>query len=241
MQDPSGSNNFQPTRWSLVMRARGDGVVARRALEELCQAYWFPLYAWCRSKGLTPQDAEDMVQGFFLQVIEKDLFSRADATQGTLRTFLITAIQRYVRDEREKHAAQKRGGGKVVSFDFLEAEHWYAENQMAGESPEHEFDRRWALTVLENAMRRLQNDFSAKGRGEQYTAMRPFLTGECDASASQAVADQLSMTSNAFNVALHRLRGKFRDALRAEVVEIQADGADIDGEIRHLMQALARQ
>jgi RNA polymerase sigma-70 factor (ECF subfamily) len=241
MNHPATSHDrerFQPTRWSLVLRARGEGSAARRALGELCQAYWFPLYSWCRRGGLSPQDAEDMVQGFFLSVLEKQLFDLADASRGKLRTFLLTALKRHVRDEREKHHAIKRGGGKVVSFDALEAEQWYAVSHIDGETPEHEFDRRWALTVLENTVQRLQRESAGKGRGDSFAAMRPFLTAEGDADAYQAAAAPLGMSANTFKVAVHRLRGKFRDALRAEVAETQPDGADVDEEIRHLMQAL---
>lgn len=235
MGDPQ---QFQPTRWSLVLRARGEDPAARNAMGELCHAYWFPLYAWCRRCGLAPPDAEDMVQGFFLQVMEKQLFDLADASRGKLRTFLLTALKRHIRDQQEKHHALKRGGGKVVSFDALVAEEWYAGSHMEGESPEHEYDRHWALSVLENTMQHLQREFAEKGRADAFSAMRPFLTEEGDAETYHSAARPLGMSDNAFKVAVHRLRGKFRDALRTEVAATQEDDGNVDEEIRHLMRAL---
>lgn len=220
------------------MQARGQGVEARRAMEDLCGAYWFPLYAWCRRFGLTAADAEDMVQGFFVEVLEKDLFAAADASRGKLRTFLLTALQRHVRDEQGKARAMRRGGGKVVSFDGSEAEAWYAGEQIEGESAEHLFDRQWALTVLDQAVRRLETDAAARGKAEAFAAMRPFLTGEGSAADYDDAGRPLGMNAGSFKVAVHRLRAKFREALRAEVAEAQPPDAGIDEEIAYLLKVL---
>ena len=229
---------FSATRWTLVMKAKGEGESARRALEDLCAIYWFPLYAWCRRRGMFAADAEDMVQGFFLQVLEKRLFESADAQRGKLRTFLLTALQRHVRDETGKALAQRRGGGKVVSFDSVEAEEWYAAEEVQGESPESMYDRQWALTVLDQSIRRLEEKWKERGKAEAFHAMRPFLTDEGDAIAYEKAASAIGMTGGAFKVAVHRLRSKFKEVLRGEVAETQLDGADVDGEINYLMMAL---
>ncbi|MCW1921057.1 sigma-70 family RNA polymerase sigma factor [Luteolibacter arcticus] len=234
MSDPQ----FRLTRWSLVLRARGDGDEAHRAMGELCEAYWFPLYAWCRRSGLAAAEAEDLVQGFFLRVIEKDLFAAADASRGKLRTFLLTALQRHVRDEQGKARAERRGGGRVVSFDAVEAEAWYAGESIDGESADQMFDRQWALTVLDQAIGRLEQEAAGRGKGEAFGALRPFLTREGSAAEYERCATPLGMNGGSFKVAVHRLRAKFRDALRAEVAETQPDGEGVDAEIRHLMNVL---
>lgn len=236
--DPS-PQQFRPTRWSLVIQARGEGEAARRALSDLCQTYWFPLYAWCRRSGLAAADAEDMVQGFFLRVLEKRLFDSADATRGKLRTFLLTALQRYVKDERNKAQALRRGGGKVVSFDAVEAEEWYKADREDGENPDHYFDRQWAITVLDHAMERLERQSASRGKPGAFAAMRPFLTNEGSVAEYETAGRGLGMSAGAFKVAVHRLRLKFRDALRAEVAETQPEESSVDEEISYLMRVLA--
>jgi DNA-directed RNA polymerase specialized sigma24 family protein len=238
MPEAPSPSPFRETRWSLVLRARGEGEDARSALEDLCLAYWFPLYAWCRRYGLPAADAEDMVQGFFLQVIEKRLFERADATRGKLRSFLLTGLQRHVKDEQGKARAVRRGGGNVLSFDATEAEAWYEQEYHEGESADHMYDRQWALTLLERAIRRLEVDAVQRGKEEAFVAMRPFLQADGDVAAYEAAALPLGMNGGSFKVAVHRLRGKFRDALRGEVADTQQDGAVVDGEIEYLMAVL---
>jgi RNA polymerase sigma factor (sigma-70 family) len=230
--------NFQPTRWSLVIQSRGEGEQARRALEDLCRAYWFPLYAWGRRFGASPEDAEDFVQGFFVQVINKQLFSEADRDMGKLRTFLLTAFSRHVYQEQRKAARQKRGGGQVISFDAMEAEEWYTHEKVEGESPDQMFDRQWALTLLDHALGRIESQAAAKGKAAEFEAMRPFLTGEAAEGEHQRVAERLGMSMGAFKVAMHRLRGKFREALRHEVRETQPGGSNVEEEMAYLLQVL---
>ena len=235
----SPSPAFHPTRWSLVLQTRGHGEPARRALEDLCQAYWFPLYAWSRRFGASPSDAEDYVQGFFVQVLQKDLFAKVDPGQGRLRTFMLTAFRRHVHDEQRKEARIKRGGGNILSFDALEAEAWYEAEQVAGESPDHMFDREWALTVLDQAMLALEKHAAAAGKEAAFAVMRPLLQRDGDAAQYEEAARSLNMTANAFKVAVHRLRHRFREALRAEVAATQAEGESVDEEMGYLMQVLS--
>ncbi len=229
---------FHPTRWSLVLQSRGDGERARVALEDLCQAYWFPLYAWSRRFGASPSDAEDYVQGFFVQVLEKRLFADADPAKGKLRTFMLTAFRRHVHDEQRKQARLKRGGGSLVSFDAAQAESWYEAEQVAGESPDHMFDREWALTVLDQAMRALEEWADEAGKVAPFAAMRPFLQQDGDATQYEDAGRSLGMSANAFKVAVHRLRHRFRDALRTEVAATQAEGESVDEEMSYLMRVL---
>lgn len=239
MIDSSTTPSFQATRWSMVLRARGDGPVARRALEDLCGIYWFPLYAWCRSRGYHSHDAEDLIQGFFLKIIQSHLFDVVDPSRGKLRTFLLTALQRYIRDEADKASASKRGGGKVISIDPATAEAYYTSSLISGESPEQAYDRQWALTVLDYALGTMEKEAIAHGRHVQFTAMRRFLTEEGDMEAYAIAATAIGMTSTAFKVAVHRLRGRFRESLRAVVSDTQPEDCNPEEEIAYLARMLA--
>ncbi len=230
---------FKPTRWSLVLQSQGQGELAARALGDLCQAYWFPLYSWSRRYGASPEDAEDYVQGFFVQVLTKQLFAAADPSLGKLRTFMLTAFRRHVHDEQRKEARQKRGGGNIISFDAAEAEAWYEVEQIEGESADHMYDRQWALTVLDQALASVEQHVRARGKAAEFAVMRPFLTGEGGADDYAAAGEKLGMSANTFKVAVHRLRARFREALRSAVAETQPDGASVDEEMGYLMQVLA--
>ena len=231
---------FKPTRWSLVLQSQGQDERAKRALEELCGAYWFPLYAWSRRFGASPSDAEDYVQGFFVQVIQKQLFAAANPELGKLRTFMLTAFRRHVNDEQRKEGRQKRGGGQVVSFDAAEAEAWYEVEQIEGESADHMFDRQWALTVLDQALAKLEQQAEAKGKKGDFALLRPFLTGEAEAADYEKTGREAGMSANTFKVAVHRLRARFREALRREIAETQPADANVDDEMIYLMQVLNR-
>jgi DNA-directed RNA polymerase specialized sigma24 family protein len=236
---PNGDDaRFRATRWSLVLQTREGGEKGERALEELCAAYWFPLYAWCRRFGLNAADAEDMVQGFFLKAVEKGLFSSADAERGKLRTFLLTALRRHVKDEQGKSTAARRGGGRVISFDSVAAEEWYAVECVDGESPDHMYDRQWALTLLDQAVGRLESDALRRGKSVVFGAIRPFLSGEGGATDCESAARATGMSAGAFKVAVHRYRGRFREALRNEVASTQADDVDAEAELGYLMEVL---
>lgn len=236
---PGSAASFQPTRWSLVLRSQGQDARADRALAELCQAYWFPLYAWARRFGIAAADAEDHVQGFFVHVITKRLFAEADPSLGRLRSFLLTAFRRYVQDVHRKEHAQRRGGGtQTISFDAAEAEEWYEKECLADESADHMFDRQWALTVLDRAMERLEAHAESRGKGDEFRVLRPLISEEPSEAKVQHAAKALGMTENACRVAQHRLRGRFRDALRAEIAETQPEGASVDDEMAYLFQVL---
>ncbi len=220
------------------MQSLGQDEKAKRALEELCAAYWFPLYAWSRRCGAPPSDAEDYVQGFFVQVLQKQLFGAANPELGKLRTFMLTAFRRHVNDEQRKESRQKRGGGQIVSFDAAEAEAWYEVEQIDGESADHLFDRQWALTVLDQAMSKLEQQAAAKSKSAEFAILRPFLIGGDEAADYEKAGREAGMSANAFKVAVHRLRARFREALRREVAETQPADANVDEEMGYLMQVL---
>lgn len=229
---------FAPTRWSLVLQARGDGETAHAALEKLCATYWYPIYAWARRSGLGANDAEDAVQGFFAAVLHQRLFDRADSERGRLRTFLLTVFRRHLRDEQTKAGAERRGGGRVISFDAAEAEGWFLETPASEETPEHFFDRQWALTVLECALGRVEAAYANRGKSAEFGALRPFLTASGSEADYTAAGLAVGLGGGAFKVALHRLRERFRHALREEVRETQPDDSSVDEEMAHLLRVL---
>lgn len=236
---PSDCNpKFQPTRWSMVLLAGGKSPEALRALEDLCSMYWFPLYAWCRARRHTPADAEDFIQGFFLKVIDKNFFSSAKEDRGKLRTYLLTALQRHIRDEQNKQQSARRGGGRVINIDPTLAEATYSHSLIEGETPETAYDRQWALTVLDLAIGTLQKEATARGKSSAFAIMRRFLTDEGDADSYNRAAAELNMSAGAFKVAVHRLRSRFREALRSVVTETQPNDIDPDEEISYLASLL---
>ena len=230
---------FTPTRWTLVLAARGvDERVSVRALTELCDTYWYPLYAFARRQSLTPEDAEDAVQDFFARVLQQDLFAAADRSLGKLRTFLITVFARDLADARKAATRQKRGCGRpLLSLDAANAEERFAA-EPHGSSPETEFQRQWALLVLDAAMARTEKDFAESGRSSQFVALRPFLTSE---GSYDELCSALKITPAAARQAVRRMRAQFAAALRREIADTleRPTESEIDAELRALRRALA--
>lgn len=239
MAAPASNAPFPATKWSIVLTSGRGNAKGEQALAELCQAYWLPLYTFARRSGQAPADAEDLVQGFLAKAVVDELFSRADAGRGKLRTFLLTAFRRYARDERDKAFAEKRGAGGVVSLDLIEAERWYAvEEESPGVSPEEAYDRQWAITLLERTCERLRADCAHRGKADEFEALRPFLTTNANTSDYEAIGSRLGMKPDTVKVAVHRLRARFGATLREEVRDTHADDDDVDEELRHLIRLL---
>lgn len=239
MTAPASNAPFPATKWSVVLNSGRGNAKGEQALAELCQAYWLPLYTFARRSGQAPSDAEDLVQGFLTKAVVDELFSRADAGRGKLRTFLLTAFRRYAKDEQIKANAGKRGGGALVSLEGIEAEHWYAAAGEGGDdSPEAAYDRQWALTLLERTCDRLRADCESRGKVAEFDALRPFLTTNAGAADYERLGAHLGMKPDTVKVSVHRLRARFGGLLREEVRETHADDSDVDAELRHLIQLL---
>lgn len=232
--DPPGSPRFATTRWSMVVAAAdSDPLAARAALSDLCRAYWFPLYADARRRGATSADAADLVQGFFAELIEKDWVAAADPDLGRFRTFLLVAFRRHVGHERDKARAAKRGGGAVVSLDVTTAESRLSLEPADTRTPERAFERRFALTLLARVLERVR----AERPGD--ADLLPFVGGPGEARPYAEIAAARGVSEGAVKVAVHRLRDRWRETLREEVLATVADEADVDDEIRHLRDVLA--
>lgn len=239
----SGGSRFAATRWSVVLAAGEwrDGGAGRRAMEELARIYWFPLYAFLRRRGELAAQAEDLVQGFFARVLEKNALEQVDQAKGRFRSFLLTALKNYAANERERSQAQKRGGGQaVLAIDAAQAEARYAAEPVDDLTPERVFERRWALTVLEQALGRVRQEYKEHGRDELFAALEHLLTGQTDGEAGHydQIAARLGMTAGAVKVASHRLRRRYRELLRDEIGQTVGDRAMVDEEIRQLLTNL---
>lgn len=238
-----GPRAFPPTRWSLVLAAReGPTTEAADALEAVCRAYWYPLYAYARRCGNAPHDAQDLTQEFFRLLLEKRWLDQADRAKGRLRTFLITALKHYMTKEWRHRTAQKRGGGQAcLPIDTAFAESRYAAAPGdASTAADELFDRQWALTLLQLALARLEAEYTRAGRADDFAVLKPFLAVSHAALDPRAAAAQLGITEGHARVAVHRLRKRFRELYREEIAQTLPDATDLDAELRHLATALAR-
>jgi DNA-directed RNA polymerase specialized sigma24 family protein len=233
-------SDFPTTRWTLVAAAGAvDSLNSRRALGWLCEAYWYPLYAYARRRGDSPEQAQDHTQEFFARFLERDYFDRADRERGRFRSFLLTSFNYYLCDDAGRALAQKRGGGVApLPFEFSSGEERYVNEPGHAETPERIYERRWAYTLLDRTVARLRTEFSVQGRLDYFTKLESCLRGESEMPYVD-LARQLETTEAALKVAIHRLRRRYRTLLRDEIAEIVADPADIDSELRYLIAALA--
>jgi RNA polymerase sigma-70 factor (ECF subfamily) len=240
MNDPSGPREFATTHWSLVVAAKPDEASqtdARKALEELCRAYWYPLYAFVRDRGYSSTDAQDLTQSFFTRIIETGGFASADPGRGRFRSYLLGAMKHFLANEWHRAQAQKRGGGVTfLELDALAPEARYDLEPAQPPDPDASFDRQWAQESIARAMDKLRAEFEAGGKGELFEAIRESLTGEEPARSETAA--RLGMTEGAVKVAVHRLRKRYRQILRAEIAETVSDPSDVDDEMHYLVAAL---
>ncbi|MCC7377676.1 MAG: sigma-70 family RNA polymerase sigma factor [Verrucomicrobiales bacterium] len=237
-----GGAEFLTTNWSDVVAA-GD-VTSPRSLEalgDLCRRYWYPLYAYVRGCGFSEEDAKDTTQAFFEYVVETNLVGRADATRGRFRWFVLKSLQNFLRNRIAATGALKRGGGtEWISWDAVEAEQQFLSDQVDESRPEDLFDLAWARSTLGSAYRRLSEEFNASGRAWLFEQLKPGLTSGSALPCYEGIARQLGISVSAVKVAMHRLRQRFRQLVRAEVESSVSNPAEIDDEFRHLIELLAR-
>lgn len=230
------SPRFATTQWSIVLAAgHGGDTHARQALETLCNAYWYPLYAYARRRGYDPDRARDVTQAFFTDLLEREALRGLDPAKGRFRAFLLASIRHFFAHERDREQAAKRGGdAHTVSLDAGEAERRFDLEPQADLTPEQVFERRWGLTVMERAMARLKTQIESSGRPEIFAVLKPYLTGADNASYCE-VAAGLSMNVGAVKVAVHRLRQSYGKLLRQEIAETLVDPSEVDAELRYLL------
>ncbi len=214
--------------------------MAGAALETLCRTYWYPLYAYVRRRGYSEHDAEDLIQGFFTVLLKRQALENVTPGRGKFRSFLLTALNHFLHDEHDRQQAQKRGGGQpVISLDAQFAEQRYLLEPPNTETPEKLFERRWAMTVIDGAMDRLQEAFAADHKTSLFEHLRGFIVDGVESRTYAQVAQQVGMSEEAVKKTIQRLRRRYREAIREEIAETVATATEIDEELRHLVSVLS--
>jgi RNA polymerase sigma factor (sigma-70 family) len=233
-----GAREFQTTRWSVVLAAQrgADATRSRDALAMLCRDYWYPLYAFVRRRGYAAHEAQDLTQAFFADLLERNP-TVADPAKGKFRSYLLGALKHFLANDWNRNQAQKRGGGhRLVEWDALDPEARYALEPADRDDAEALFDKRWAMELLARALEKLRAEFAAKNDEPTFDALKGTLTGA--EAPREELAKKLGMSEGALKVAVHRLRQRYREVLRAEIAETVDSPADVDDEMRHLVAVL---
>ncbi|HWQ91281.1 MAG TPA: sigma-70 family RNA polymerase sigma factor [Clostridia bacterium] len=229
---------FTTTHWSVVLSARDrTGPASVAALEKLCRAYWQPLYAFARRCGHSPTDAEDLTQGFFARLLEKDFLLKATSEKGKFRSFLLLALKRFMANEWDRQHAQKRGGFAT----FIEMDSQLAESRLVADDPalqpDQLFDRQWALTLLQRTITALEEEYIRSGRAKLFEQLRGCLTPDASAVPYADIAARLKLSEAAVKMAVHRVRARYREILRAEIAQTVSTAEEVEEEIRCLLSA----
>lgn len=236
-----GREAFATTRWSMVFRASdAEDNRAQRDLEDVCRACWYPIYAFVRRQGYSPEDSQDLAQGFFEHVLRNNVLSHADPERGRFRSFLLGSLRHFVSNEARKQRAEKRGGRVTfVPVDAEEGEERYEREIAHPDTPEKLFQRSWAENLLQRAVDGLRRDYEKQGKIKFFNALHPYLAGSSNPSSYQDLARSLGMSSGTVAVAVFRMRKRYGELLRSEISQTVDDPADIEQEIRLLLDAVA--
>ena len=232
---------FATTHWSVVLQAgdsRGDQQT--RALDSLCNAYWYPLYAYVRRLGHSPEDAQDFTQSFFAYVLDKRLLTKANRETGRFRSFLLGSLKNFMANEWRRQNAQKRSVAHTISFDAQDAEARYAIEPIDDNNPQSLYERTWAVQVLDQTLSLLEAESAANGKQTLFETLAPCLQGDRHAGSYVEIGARLGMTEGGVKVAVHRLRQRYRELLRASVANTVANPLEVDTELRHLLNVLSR-
>jgi RNA polymerase sigma-70 factor (ECF subfamily) len=233
-------SRFETTRWSLVLAARtGRSSEGRKALAWLCEAYWYPIYAFVRRQGYNPEDARDLTQGYFARLLERRDLEDVDPALGRFRSFLLASVRHYLSNERDRERAKKRAPERPLLSLYADmAEDRYRVEPVDELTPELLFERKWAMTVLERALARLAEDWKGGERGRRFERLRSQLTGEEPTEPYRDAAADLGMTEDAVKMTVQRLRKRYSELVREEVSHTIRNPGDLDGETRHVFRAL---
>jgi RNA polymerase sigma factor (sigma-70 family) len=236
----AGAEQFATTHWSVVLVAGQPAAPrAAEALEKLCRTYWYPLYAFLRRQGRSPHDAQDLTQGFFARLLQKNFLENVGPQKGRFRSFLLAALNHFLADEWDKVRAEKRGGGQTfISID--DPEELYLLESDAGASAEKIFEQRWALTLLAQAFARLSEEYAAASKTREFDHLKIFLSTLTGDGGYDAVAAELEMPIENVAVKVHRLRRRYGELIREEIAHTVASPADIEEEMRHLFDAVGQ-
>lgn len=231
---------FNTTHWSVVLAAGNElSPESDAALETLCKTYWYPLYAYVRRRGFSNADAQDLTQAFFEHLLERNAFHRLSPAKGKFRSFLLAAFNYFINDSRDRASAQKRGGGfPVISFDSRELEVQYQSETIDDSSPERVFEKRWALTLLDQVLVRLEREFSGAGREAQFKRLSDFLVGNDQAGTHAEAARDLGLTQEAVKKAVQRMRRRYGVLFREEIAKTVAKPSQVEEELRSIYELI---
>lgn len=232
---------FATTHWSVIITA-GQASTTRSedALEHLCRTYWPPVYSYLRRQGHSVHESQDLTQGFFARFLEKNYLQNVQPAKGKFRSYLLGAVKHFVSNERDRAQAKKRGGGQpILSLDFERAEGQYGIEPSDSTTAEKIFDRCWALALLDRVLSRLQEENEARGKAKTFEHLKVFITKGTSTESYQDVAEKLETTTGAVKVAAHRLRHRYREILKEEVSGTVENEAEIDEELRYLLEAVS--
>lgn len=238
----AADGRFPNTRWSLVASAQSsESAVVSRALQELCQLYWYPVYCYIRRRGASPEDSEDLTQGFFAEFLRRSDFALADKDRGKLRSYLLKSVSHYLSDDFDKRTAQKRGGGKAtISIDQMAAEERYQLEPRDDIAPDLLFEKRWAITLLEGVLQELRGAYEKQGKVAVFDQLQPYLAWNANDTPIADASSALGMTESAVRVSLYRLRRRYGEALRQAILETVLDPAEVESELDYLFTVIRR-
>ena len=230
---------FTTTHWSVVLQAQGHSPAAQEALEKLCRAYWWPLYGYVRRQGYSPEEAQDLTQGFFALLLERKDFDAVRQEKGRLRSYLLVSLKNFLAKTRRRELAVKRGEGRaLVPLDELLARERADLEPTDSLSADRIYERRWALTLLEQVLKRLEREYQSDGNEKLFDCLKESLSDEPGRRSQAEVADELGMTENAVKQAFHRLRQRYRQLLHDEIAQTVAVPGDVEDELRHFISVL---
>lgn len=239
LSEQKGSIAFTTTHWSLVLEAQGQSAAAQAALEKLCRTYWRPVYGFIRRQNIRSQEAEDLTQGFFLLLLERRDFDAVRKEKGRLRSYLLTSVKHFLASEQRRAMTLKRGKGQqLIPLEELRANERGEMEPADPLSADRLYERRWALTLMEQVLRRLKDEYSAAGNVALFDSLKQLLPDEAEAQSRAEIASQLGMTDNALRQAYHRFRHRYQLLLREEISHTVAVASDVEDELRHLITVL---
>ncbi len=237
-------SRFAPTRWTVVLRARGDSDEGRRALAQLCESYWNPVFRFVRGQGRGDDDARDLTQEFFARLLARGSLENVQPGRGRFRSYLLGAVKHFLADQRDHERREKRGGGLVPeSLDGVPGHDTAPALQVpdpAALPSDGVFDRAWALAVMAQALETLRQEHADAGKAEHFEVLKPWLEGDADRLPQEQAAARLNLNEGALKVAIHRLRKRFRELIRRELAETVDSPAEVEDELRYLVEVLAQ-
>jgi RNA polymerase sigma-70 factor (ECF subfamily) len=238
----AGSASFNSTHWSVVLAASHEGSAqCSEALEQLCRAYWYPLYTFVRRRGYQAEEAQDLTQSFFARLLDKNYLRAVDRSKGKFRSFLLAALEHFLANEWRRACARKRGGGAMfISFDDDSAEQQYLQFAAANLSPAEVFEQQWATALLERVLSRLRAEFAAAGKEQPFEDLKIFLTGEKRRESYSELAPKLGTSEAALKMAVSRMRHRYAELLREEIANTVSRPDEVEEELRALFAALSR-